>query len=60
MEERGCDSCKFEEQQVDPNDTATRCGNCLWLTRKGREYFPSWESKEDDDDGHTRPIIHYI
>ena len=60
MEERGCDSCKFEEQAADPNDTDTRCGNCLHLTRKGKEYFPSWEKKDDWEEDHARPIIHYL
>lgn len=61
QQEKDCSTCKFKDQAADPNDRHTRCGNCLMLTRKGREYFPSWE--EDDDyseeyDG--APTIHYI
>jgi len=57
--EKDCMSCKFEDQAADVNDRETRCGNCLMLTRSGKEYFPSWESKDEDEwDG--PPTINYI
>lgn len=57
---RDCESCKFFEQAADYNDTSTRCGNCLYVTRREREYFPSWEPREEDEDYDGPPIINYI
>lgn len=59
--EKDCSTCRFEHQAADFSDEHTRCGNCLMLTRKGREYFPSWEEKDDDNEDYDGPpTIHYI
>lgn len=60
MEDRGCDTCKFKEEQLEGDRGSSRCNNCLHLTRKGREYFPNWEEEEDLDEVQSIPIIHYI
>lgn len=56
MEEKGCDTCKFKEEDLETGE-GSRCDNCLHLTRKGRSYFPSWEREDEDE---QELILHYI
>lgn len=58
--EKDCSNCKYEHQAADYNDHETRCGNCLYLTRKGRSYFPMWEEKDDGTEDVDPPIINYL
>lgn len=60
MEEKSCENCKFEHQEVIDCNVETRCNNCLMLTSKGRAFFPNWEEKDHGDGEHEPPIIHYI
>ena len=54
----GCDTCKFQHQHSDLDDTGTRCGNCRQMTLKGREYYPSWEERNGEE--RDPIIIHHV
>lgn len=58
--EKDCSTCRFQLEEVETDDINTRCGNCLMLTRKMREHFPSWEPKDFADGDHEPPNITYI